>query len=90
MQFPENLSVARIQRSCLVASGCILLLFVANVVLGKIANVSDWDPGFIVRKPWVEWLVLFGASGLFTISILLSEYRKRSAGIETPDDSPSN
>ena len=86
MQLPGNLSAARIQRICLAASGIILLLFMANVVLGKIAAVSDWNPGFIVRKPWIEWLVLFGASGLFTVAILLSEYRKRNAGIETPDE----
>ena len=86
MQLLRNLPAARIQRICLAMSGFILLLFMINVVLSKIANVSDWDPGFIVRKPWIEWLVLFGASGLFTVAILLSEHRKRSAEIETPDD----
>ena len=88
MQLPKNRLAAKIQRICLIASGFILLLFMANVVLGKIANVSDWNPDFIVRKPWVEWLILFGASGLFTVGILLSEHRRRSVEIDTPDEYP--
>ena len=81
----KNVSARKIQRICLAVSGFVLLLFMLNVVLGKIANMSFWDPDFVVRKPWIEWLVLFGASGLFTISILLSEYRKRNAGAAAPD-----
>ena len=85
MQALKDVSARGIQRICMAVSGFVLLLFMLNVVLGKIANLSDWDPGFIVRKPWVEWLVLFGASGLFTIAILLSEYRKRNAGADAPE-----
>lgn len=85
MQVLKIVSARKIQRICLVASGFVLLLFMLNVVLGKIANMSVWDLDFVVRKPWVEWLVLFGASGLFTISILLSEYRKHNAGADAPD-----
>lgn len=86
MRVLKNVSARKIQRICLAVSGFVLLLFMLNVVLGKIANMSDWDPGFIVRKPWVEWLVLFGASGLFTVSILLSEYRKRATGADASDN----
>lgn len=81
----KNVSVRKVQRICLAVSGFVLLLFMLNVVLGKIANMSVWDPDFVVRKPWIEWLVLFGASGLFTIAILLSEFRKRNAGADAPD-----
>ena len=84
MHVLKNVSARRIQRICLAVSGFVLLLFMLNVVLGKIAHTTDWDPGFIVRKPWVEWLVLFGASGMFTIAILLSEYRQRNAGADAP------
>lgn len=81
----KNVSARKVQRICLAVSGFVLLLFMLNVVLGKIANMSVWDPDFVVRKPWIEWLVLFGASGLFTIAILLSEFRKRNAGADAPD-----
>ena len=85
MHVLSNVSARRIQRICLAVGGFVLLLFMLNVLLGKIAHTTDWDPVFIVRTPWVEWLVLFGASGLFTIAILLSEYRQRNAGADAPD-----
>ena len=76
----ESLSTDAIGRYCLRASVGVLMLFLANVVLSKVSVVYDWDLDFVVRTPWIEWSVLFSASGLFTIAILLHERRTRRSG----------